>query len=131
MKAHWFEETDWLRYSASSDSVVCAPCFVFRGHEEGKEKEFSSRSVTDWSNVAKSIKQHDKSQEHRNTQIDAENFLLIMKGERKDIPCSVSTQHHELVTKNRIILKSIIETIVLCGKQNIAPRGHEKKTAIS
>ena len=129
MKAHWFDETDWLRYSASTDSVVCAPCVVFRRHEEGKEKAFSSRPVTDWSNVAKSIKQHDKSQEHRNAQIDAENFLLIMKGERKDIRCSVSTQHHELVIKNRIILKSIVETIVLCGTQNIALRGHEEENS--
>ena len=52
-----------------------------------------------------------------------------MKGARKDIRCSVSTQHHELVIKNWIILKSVVEIIVLCGKQNIALRRHEEENS--
>ena len=110
----------------SEDSLVCAPCYVFRRHQDGKDKAFSSRPVTDWSNLAKLIKKHNESKEHRNAEIDAENFVLIMKGEKKDIRCSVSSHHNDVVTKNRIILRSIVETIILCGKQNIALRGHDE-----
>ena len=56
----------------------------------------------------------------------ADNFLAIMKGEKKDILCNMPTQYNAVIEKNRKILVSITQAIIFCGKQTIALRGHEE-----
>ncbi|XP_052806505.1 52 kDa repressor of the inhibitor of the protein kinase-like [Mya arenaria] len=66
-----------------------------------------------------------KSEAHLSNCDSPDHFLAIMKGEKKDILCNMSSQYNVAVEKNRKILVSITEAIVFCGKQNIALRGHE------
>ncbi|WAR17249.1 hypothetical protein MAR_031843, partial [Mya arenaria] len=81
--------------------------------------------LADWSNISKVVLSHMKSEAYLSNCDSADHFLAIMKGEKKDILCSMSSQYNVVVEKNRKILVSIIEAIVFCGKQNIALRGHE------
>ena len=49
-----------------------------------------------------------------------------MEGTTKCVSRQVSSQYDETVTRNRKILGIIIETIILCGNQNFAIRGHDE-----
>lgn len=73
------------------------------------------------------IANHGKSDMHISSTEAAENFKYVMTGDKKDIMNSISTSYNTLVEKNRKILKAIVDTIVLCGKQNVALRGHDDK----
>ena len=126
-KASWFIDNPWLRYSEKGDSVYCAPC-RFLGPQSGssKEKTFGVSPVTDWSNISKLIQRHTTMKSHENSMSTAEDFINVMEGKTKSIKRQVSSHHDKTVTKNRQTLGIIIETIILCGNQNMALRGHEE-----
>ena len=90
-------------------------------------KPLVSTAATDPSNIGKALSSHDKSSLHINSTEASENFMRIMAGEEKDIMSSMSSSYNVLVEKNRNILRAIVETIVLFGRQNLALRGHEEE----
>ncbi|WAR15696.1 hypothetical protein MAR_005801 [Mya arenaria] len=94
----------------SKDGVFCAPCFLF-GDQVARSKAFTREPFTDWCNFSKI------------------NYLAVLKGQKKDIECTISSQLNAMVEKNRQILVSIVETIILCGQQNIALRGHDESSS--
>ena len=59
----------------------------------------------------------------------ADNFVAIQEGRQKDILATMSSSYNVLVEKNRQILTGIVDAIILCGRQNIALRGHEDSTS--
>lgn len=123
----WFTTHKWLRYSVSCDGVFCSSCFLF-GTQDPKSKALSKSPVSDWSNIKKIVDRHGESDYHMQQGIAAENFVAVMRGQRKDIECCVSSQYNTVVERNRQILADIVETLILCGKQNIALRGHEESS---
>lgn len=116
----------WLRYSVYADGVYCACCFLFGNNDSGSNK-FSKSPLSDWCNLTKLLVKHDSSSSHSRHKIAADNFCAVMKGEMKDIECSISSQYNMVVEQNRNILIAIVETILFCGRQNIALRGHNEE----
>lgn len=107
--------------------MYCAPCHIFTGNIENAS--LASAPATDPSNIGKMIGKHQSSKRHLQSQEAADNFISIMKGDKKDINSCLSSKFNSLVEKNRQILVSIVDAIVLCGKQNIAFRGHEEENS--
>lgn len=107
--------------------MYCAPCRFF-GPQSGtsKEKTFGITPVTDWSNITKLIQRHVVMKSHETSLNSAEDFISVMEGKTKSIARQVSSHHDKIVARNRHILGIIIETIILCGNQNMALRGHEE-----
>ena len=52
------------------------------------------------------------------------NFKDVIQGKRPTIDISVGKGLAGRVASNRLKLESVIETVVLCGRQNILLRGH-------
>ncbi|XP_050547099.1 52 kDa repressor of the inhibitor of the protein kinase-like [Daktulosphaira vitifoliae] len=48
----------------------------------------------------------------------------VVKHPEKSITCKIETGRAELIRKNRKNITPIIQTVILCGKQNIPLRGH-------
>lgn len=69
---------------------------------------------------------HKKSTGHLDAMERAENFIAIHDGKQRNILSRISSDYNMLIERNRQILTSIVETIILCGKQNIALRGHDQ-----
>ena len=124
LQPKYFSSNVWLRYSVAADGVYCAQCHLFAG-ADSRGKTLVSNVLRDWSNISKIVVKHAQSQAHLSNCDAADNFVAIMKGDKKDILCNMSTQYNAVVEKNRKILVSITEAIIFCGKQNIALRGHE------
>ena len=119
----WFKEHKWLRYSVSEDSLYCAPCFLFGGHDS-KEKTFI-RPVTDWSNISGYFKRHERSDSSHFKFLEmADNFLRVIRNEKPSITVDLKSNRELQIGKNRHIMKRIIDNLILCGRQNIAVRGH-------
>lgn len=123
-KASWFSDNQWLRYSESDDSIYCAPCKLF-GSKDTKEKTLGVTPVKDWSNAGKLVQRHLASATHELCLKSADSFISVMDGKAKSVTRQISSQYDQIVSRNRKILGIIIETIVLCGNQNMALRGSE------
>ncbi|XP_061181206.1 zinc finger MYM-type protein 1-like [Saccostrea echinata] len=125
LSAKWLLDHPWLRYSIQDDALYCGPCVLF-GRTECKEKLFINK-VTDWSNLPGFIKRHlRENSPHYTYQTMAEEFIRIYSkdGDEEPILYKLSTFRKAQVSKNRHILKKIMEVLLLCGKQNIPIRGH-------
>ena len=68
---------------------------------------------------------HLKNGVHEDSVLAADKYRRVQEGKEPDILCSLSTAYNKAVAKNRQILKSIVECIIFCGRQNIALRGHD------
>ncbi|XP_060574771.1 zinc finger MYM-type protein 1-like [Ruditapes philippinarum] len=122
----WFVDNTWLHYSTSKQGVYCAPCFLFSGKDENsKQKSLAAVPLVDPSNIGKTIQAHAVSNLHRESCEAAHNFISVMTGDKKDIVCSLSSAHEQTVEKNRKILVDIVDSLILCGRQNIAIRRHQ------
>ena len=128
IQSHWFITNSWLRYSMKKEGVYCAPCHLFGGKDvTSKNRSLSAVPISDPSNIGKIIKSHELSALHSASCEAAHNFIAVCDGKMRDITSSLSSAHEELVEKNRNILMAIVDTIILCGKQNIAIRGREEE----
>ena len=61
---------------------------------------------------------------HQNALHVANMFIKAMEDSSARIENQLSILHSKKVTENRLKLRSIAETIILCGRQGIAFRGH-------
>ncbi|XP_045169561.1 uncharacterized protein LOC123532237 [Mercenaria mercenaria] len=113
------ENYPYLRYSPSVNGVFCAPCFVFNS----SENTLVAKPLVDWSNVSRIIGMHKKSPDHNNAMTKADKFMKICQNQEKSVVEFGSNAYRNKVEKNKKALTSIVKTIVLLGKQNIAFRG--------
>jgi hypothetical protein len=108
----------------NDDALYCATCVLF-GRKESKEKLFINK-VTDWLNLVCFVKRHLKDRSpHFTYQAMADDFVKICSKHSKDEPIiyKISEFKKTQVIRNRHILMQIMETLLRCGKQNIAIRG--------
>lgn len=85
--------------------------------------------MSDWVNLTSYAKRHERSDSsHQRCQISAESFLSIFCEKTKNSVIEfVSKTHKEQIMQNKHVLEKIIEVFILCGKQNIAIRGHTEQ----
>ncbi|CAG2202028.1 unnamed protein product [Mytilus edulis] len=94
--------------------------------KESKDKLFINK-VTDWSNLACFVKRHLKDgSPHFTYQAMADDFVKVCSKDSKEEPIiyKICEYKKTQVNRNRHILLKIMESLLLCGKQNIAIRGH-------
>lgn len=128
-KAH-FEKFNWLVYSKKSDGVFCKFCILF-ANKGGKDKNIDLKSLVTvpLTKFAKILgkdgifSKHNQHIYHLNAVSTSNDFLICYKNPEKDINL-VNSSRIKQITENCLRLKPIIETVVLCGRQNIPLRGH-------
>ena len=118
----------WLVYSELFDGVFCFPCFLFQksllSSSVNAPRKLVSEPYTRWSTCTKNWSDHQNTKMHRNCTGTMQVFIRQMEGNEKTIDNIISNQRRELIQKNREKLMSILKTVVFCGHQNIALRGH-------
>ncbi|XP_062599060.1 52 kDa repressor of the inhibitor of the protein kinase-like, partial [Saccostrea cucullata] len=119
----WLKDHHWMRYSISTDSVFCAYCFLF-GNADSKEKSFLSSPMTDWKNLLSIARRHENLAFHKGCVTAGEEFVRVSEGKGDTVVSMLSSSHKKHTERNRHILKTIIEVLLLCGRQNIPIRGH-------
>ncbi|CAG2217955.1 unnamed protein product [Mytilus edulis] len=120
----WESQYTWLRYSESEDAAYCECCMTFSDNAS----LFAKKGFSDWKNAVgvkrSSLKGHEESDAHIYAAEAAKDFIAICQGSKPDIYSSLSKSYENRVAKNRAILISIIDIIVVLGQRNIALREH-------
>src|SRR5688572_16421026 len=123
----WEKLFSWLRYSVSLDAAYCAPCFIFATYN--KNSELIDTPFKDWKNSIGTrrgrLNTHSHSDIHRQSLIAADNFLRVANDDMKPITSSISQAYADRVARNRSIMKSLIEIVLICARQGFSLRGHQ------
>ncbi|WAR13970.1 hypothetical protein MAR_004075 [Mya arenaria] len=109
--------TDAQKFVMLSTSWDEAHCCSFPSRFSGGKL----RKAQDWCNISKIVERHSKSQCHIDQLIAAEKYLTVLKGQKKDIVCTISSQFNALVEENRQILVTVVTTL-----DRLADEGHTK-----
>ena len=124
----WLAKFPWLVYSRILDGAFCLHCVLFGGessHNASKLQYLYSLPLTYWKTALQKFSEHEqKSPIHLTATLKASNFLSCMRNNTRCISVQFDTKVMSHVTLNRDKLKPIVDVIILCGKQNIALRGH-------
>ena len=140
-----FIEFEWLALSNFEEPDIkglwCVYCTFFkisdcgggRGAEVGKGGGQKMGNLVnkplinfnDLTGKEGSLTAHNANHFHKTCKLRAENFIQRTKpGAQKDVRSLVEVQCTKEALQNRSILKSIVETVLLCARQNIAFRGN-------
>ena len=126
----------WIAYSVLDSGLYCRFCAVFAQREVGSSRcqQSAGALVTKPLKVYKNmtsasnrgiLDMHATRQYHRNAVEAAASFVATRKDRQKDIRFQLDAQAGEEERLARDRLLPIMELITVCGKQNIALRGHE------
>lgn len=125
---NWFERFPWLAYSKYLDGAFCLPCVLFgraTGHNMQKLDKLFKSPLTYWTSASSKLKDHEsKSTLHHFSMLQMDQLMSVMEKRQKPIEEIADSVRHARIRLNREKLKPILETVVFCGRQNIALRGH-------
>lgn len=125
----WFSKWHWLSYSQKLDGAFCKYCVLFSTKEVGAHKnqntgKLVSEPFKKWNHAVEYFKNHDSLKYHQRCFEIYSNLKKINEKSIISIDKILDKKKAEEVYKNRQILCSIIKTVIFCGKQGIALRGH-------
>ena len=128
---HLSENYSCFKYSPSAEGIFCIPCTLFATLDSSSNKKQSSL-------VTKPLCRYDKltgkdgyltvhiSREYH--KLSCEKAACFLKSvndpESSDVRNLLDSKRKMQVEENRSRLKPIIDTIILCGRQGLALRGH-------
>ncbi|CAH2014432.1 unnamed protein product [Acanthoscelides obtectus] len=124
---HWTTRYSWLVYSNLMQGALCKVCVLLgktqggRGHQE--LGAFVSKPFINWKKALERFDHHADTKYHKFAVEQAANFARIMKGKKLDVTECMNAENNKIAEENRKRLKAIVETIILCGRQEIALRG--------
>ena len=119
----WLKEYTWLAYSKEKNGGYCVPCVLSCKNHERLGKLVNS-PLNKFKDAVETLRQHSKKVYHTHSVSDMITFMQIMENKQLPIDHQLVSALAQQVQRNRELLKSIIKTVIFCGKQNIALRGH-------
>lgn len=121
----WFNQYQWLEYSAALNAAFCFFCRVF--YKPNKmDDAFTCKGYNNWKKAIEKFNSHQKSNIHLESLIKVEEFKKTLSVTCGSIAHKLDSQRGKIVTENRQYLSAILETILYCAKQCIALRGHNE-----
>ena len=122
----WLTKYPWLKYSEQDNGGYCLPCVLFSrsGSLRADPGVLVSNPLTNFRKALELLDKHGGKEYHKVALVKMDAFLKVMTGQQQSICVQLNDATKKLVAKNRKKLQSIIETIILCGRQNIPLRGH-------
>ena len=127
----WLSKYHWLLYSEQDDGGYCLPCALFFRPTVTFRSDpgvLVTKPLTNFQKALEILNKHDNKQFHRSSVVQMEEFLKIMTNEQPSIRRRLSEATAQQIAMNRQKLRSVVETVVLCGQQNIPLRGHRDST---
>lgn len=124
----WFLNFPWLTFSKSENGAYCKYCVAFAKNEAGVNNQklgaLVLKKYNNWRHALEDFNHHSNLEYHKKCMLDADHFLNVLKNPTMSIDKIIDTEKSKQVLKNRKNIIPIIEAIILCGRQNLALRGH-------
>ena len=123
----WLQSFLWLVYSKQTDCGFCFPCVLFapRDYHGSNPGVLVTRPLTNFKMALEMLHKHTDKMQHKVAIVQAEEFERYMSNQQPDIQQRMSKSLAERISMNHQKLSSIMKTILFCGQQNIALRGHQ------
>src|ERR1700727_2014783 len=86
---------------------------------------FVVSALTKFKNATTEFSAHADCDYHRFAIQDFSSFISIMEQRQLSVVQMATTGTARRIQENREKLKSILDTVILCGRQNFALRGHK------
>lgn len=120
----WYERCPWIEYSIKNDAVYCFVCRHFATQGQLLEDVLVKTGYSDWKHLGSMVTRHESSNVHKACLSKYHGW----KSSKKTgvVTTKINDQLTKEIQKNRDILKSVIRSIIFCGRQNIALRGHRE-----
>jgi len=106
--------------------LFCKYCYIFASYNNCLQN-LVIKSLQKFSKLTGKdgvLSVHNNNKYHLNGVKAGKEFLKTYSCPQKQVMNQISTQRLEQVKENRERLRPIIETLIFCGQQNIAIRGH-------
>ncbi|KAJ8880688.1 hypothetical protein PR048_017158 [Dryococelus australis] len=81
-------------------------------------ESFVTKAYTNWKTALECFSEHAKTYYHQKCSEFAENFLSVAQGQQQPILNQISNEHARQDTETRVILGSIVDAIILCGRNH-------------
>lgn len=126
----WLHKWPWLSYSKKVDGAYCKFCVLFHNHNNvgvGKHQKpgkLCSEKFCTWKNAIERFNEHQQCKYHQNNVENADLIMKIGGGEQDPIDLQINREAKKQILENRNKIKPIIETVLFCGRQGLALRGH-------
>ncbi len=122
----WLQTFPWLVYSKVEKGGFCLPCVLFArsGYHGSSPGVLVSRAVTNFKKGLETLRKHANKEYHKAAIVQADELKKSMSGQQPNIQQRMSSVLADRLSTNRQKLSSIMKTILLCGRQNFALRGH-------
>jgi len=126
---NWIKRFPWLCYTKMQDSgAVCKYCAIFFHNFIGKGAHqkpglLVTKPFNKWKNAIESFNTHNNTEYHKNNVIIAENFISVYSNKKLDICQKIDSARANQIAENKKKLIPVIQTIILCGRQELALRG--------
>ncbi|XP_050546050.1 zinc finger MYM-type protein 1-like [Daktulosphaira vitifoliae] len=122
----WLEKWIWLAYSHKEDGAYCKYCVIFNKTEGGSQVlgNFSLKPFKIWYKAIEKFNIHEKCNYHLKAVEEYQNIVAIEAGKQDSIDLQLNKASKMQKELNRKIIIPVIESVVFCGRQGIALRGH-------
>ncbi|XP_026819121.1 52 kDa repressor of the inhibitor of the protein kinase-like [Rhopalosiphum maidis] len=112
----WIKRFPWVVYSRIGEQgVVCKYCAIF-GRKFGGKGSHQKKAI-------EKFNEHSKTEFHKSNAMRADNFVAVYSKNCQNIIQKLDSARTIQIYQNRKRLIPIIQTIIICGRQEIALRG--------
>lgn len=118
----WYEKYNMLEYSVVKDRVYCFCC----RHFPTAGQNWFITGFSDWKNMPKQFENHFLSSKSSH-QFSLEKYAAYTQSKASgSVATQISSQYKNDVIRNREVLATHVQVILLCAQQDIALRGHRE-----
>lgn len=125
----WLYRWKWLAYSEVKGGAFCKFCVLFAPSGAGSGKQplgqLCNVKFDNWKKAVERFSEHEKCLYHKKSIETAGTLNDILLGKMKPVDEQVDSAASRRKLENRKNITPIIETILFCGNQGLALRGHK------
>lgn len=120
----WCDRFPWLDYSRCLDAAFCLPCLLFAAGSQHLGQLYFL-PFTNWRKASSEYcRRHEGQKAHQTSMLRYSEFLSTPSGQQADVAMKLNSEHQQQADENTARLRSVKSTVMFCGRQNIALRGH-------
>ena len=126
----WLVYFKWLVYSPPAKGGYYKYCVLFFANDNSTRTKPGVLVATPFTNFRKAtgkdgiLTSHEKLQYHKDAMMAGSKFKGCLNNPEQTVPLMMSASKQSQYEINIHILRSIVDMVLLCSKQNISLRGH-------
>jgi len=115
-------EKNMMSYDVSADSASCFCCDHFGGDPNSTFAGGSSN----WNNIAERWKKHLETAAHKRAKLEYDNYLKGAGLQPTIDSDRINQKRIAIIADNFYYIKTLFESLLFLGRQNLAIRGHDE-----